>query len=353
MVNSSAERTSEPAANELSEALWRDTSYVEAIAPSTGTLPTTAHAPLGTARSQSLDGQWRFRLSDNVHADASAPVLPSTDVSDWNEIPVPGHWPMQGWGRPWYTNQFYPFPIDAPHVPDANPTGTYVLDFEAPVWDQSDTVLRFDGVDSIAQVWLNGEVVGVTRGSRLPQDFDVTDVLQDRNRLVVRVHQWSAMSYLEDQDMWWLPGIFRSVTLRELPVGRLGDVFVHADYDAATTAGHLSVQTSSDAVVTVPELGVSFAAAEGMHLPGVHPWSAESPKLYDVQIESAGERQSLRVGFRRLTVEDGLMTVNGRPLMLRGVNRHEFDTRTGRTMPFMLGPTAFRNSGAHGTVRSA
>lgn len=315
------------------ESAWSDVRYVEAIAPSQWTTPTSAHVAAGSARKLSLNGQWRFRFSGSIFDDASAPVLPDTDLSDWDTIAVPGHWPLQGWGTPWYTNQFYPFPIDAPHVPDDNPTGVYALDFDAPDWGRSTTVLRFDGVDSIAQVWLNGHLLGVTRGSRLPQDFDATRVLRrSSNRLYVRVHQWSAMSYLEDQDMWWLPGIFRDVTLVERPPRGIGDAFVHAEFDSSTGEGQLRVETVCDATVSVPELGIEFDSTGDARLPGIEPWSAETPRLYDVVLTSAGESRTLRVGFRTVAVRDGLLTVNGRPLMLRGVNRHEFDTRSGRTL---------------------
>ena len=132
---------------------------------------------------------------------------------------MPSHWVLTGdgaYGKPIYTNVIYPFPIDPPHVPDENPTGEYRRRFDRPDWAGSGeagprVLLRFDGVESVYRVWLNGTEVGVGKGSRLVQEFDVTELLVDgENVLVVRVHQWSSMSYIEDQDQWWLPGIFRS-----------------------------------------------------------------------------------------------------------------------------------------------
>jgi beta-galactosidase len=146
------------------------------------------------------------------------------------------------------------------------------------------------------------------------------------------VPQWSAGSYLEDQDMWWLSGIFREVRLLARPAGAIDDWFVHAGYDHRTGAGSLRVEASVPARVTVPELGVDVAAGETVRLPAVEPWSAESPRLYEGRLASAGERVALRIGFRAVAVTDGLLTVNGRRVLLRGANRHEFHPDRGRAV---------------------
>jgi beta-galactosidase len=138
-------------------------------------------------------------------------------------------------------------------------------------------VLRFEGVDSCCRVWLNGRELGSSTGSRLPVELDATAALQDGdNLLAVRVHQWSAGSYLEDQDMWWLSGIFREVRLLARPAGAIGDWFVHADYDHQTGAGTLRVDADVPAHLSLPELGVEVAAGETVRLPAVEPWSAET-----------------------------------------------------------------------------
>ena len=147
----------------------------------------------------------------------------------------------------------------------------------------------------------------------------------------MRVHQWSEGSYLEDQDMWWMSGIFRSVTLLARPADALDDVFVHAGYDHTTGTGTLRVDTDVPARVTVPELGIDVASGESVEVP-VEPWSAEVPRLYDAEVASAGERVRLRIGFRTVVVEDGLLKVNGRRILFRGVNRHEFDPDHGRAV---------------------
>ena len=248
---------------------------------------------------------------------------------------MPSHWQLHGYGAPAYTNVVYPFPVEPPHVPDENPTGDYRRRFVVPrEWAGTDAVLRFEGVDSCLRAWLNGVELGVSAGSRLPTEFDVGELLRpgEDNVLAVRVQQWSAGSYLEDQDMWWLSGIFRSVTLLARPRGALDDVFVHAGYDHTTGTGTLRVDTDAPARVTVPALGIDVAAGESVEVPAVEPWSAELPRLYDAEVASAGERVRLRIGFRSVAVEDGLLKVNGRRVLFRGVNRHEFDPDDGRAV---------------------
>jgi beta-galactosidase len=287
------------------------------------------------APSLDLSGAWRFRLSPRADAD-EAFADPGFDDRGWDSLPVPSHWQLHGHGAPAYTNVAYPFPVDPPHVPTENPTGDHRVGFRLPEgWDADRTVLRFEGVDSWCRVWVNGRELGTSSGSRLPVEFDATAALAapgEDNLLAVRVHQWSAGSYLEDQDMWWLSGIFREVRVLARPAGAIEDWFVHAGYDHRTGAGSLRVDTDVPARLTVPELGVDIGSGETVHLPAVAPWSAESPRLYDGELASAGERVGLRIGFRTVEVRDGLLTVNGRRVLLRGVNRHEFDPDLGRAV---------------------
>jgi beta-galactosidase len=260
---------------------------------------------------------------------------PAFDDHGWDRLPVPSHWQLHGHGAPAYTNVCYPFPVDPPRVPSDNPTGDHRVTFHLPPgWDAERTVLRFEGVDSWFRAWLNGQELGSSSGSRLPVEFDASAALRpgEANLLAVRVHQWSAGSYLEDQDMWWLSGIFREVRLLARPRGAIEDWFVHAGYDHSTGAGTLRVDSDVAARLTVPELGVDAAAGETVRLPAVEPWSAESPRLYDGRLASAGERVTLRIGFRTVAVGDGRLTVNGRPVLLRGVNRHEFHPDLGRAL---------------------
>ncbi|MFF0342380.1 glycoside hydrolase family 2 TIM barrel-domain containing protein [Kribbella sp. NPDC004875] len=303
--------------------------YWEDPGPGYGVLPARA-AVRSDAPRLSLNGQWRFRWAPTVADAADGFQAIDFDDSDWDWLPVPSSWPMHGHGSPAYTNQKYPFPVDPPYVPDENPTGDHRLAFELPASWTGSSVLRFDGVDSCARVWLNGVELGVTRGSRLPAEFAVGEVLRPgRNVLAVRVHQWSSGSYLEDQDMWWLPGIFRDVTLIARPVD--ADVFVHADY--VDGAGVLRVESIPGAVVRIPELGVEAPCGEPLTIPAVEPWSAEEPRLYDAVVELPGEQVSLRIGFRTVRIVDGVLRVNGRRIVFHGVNRHEHDPVFGRAVP--------------------
>ncbi|HET6749428.1 MAG TPA: glycoside hydrolase family 2 TIM barrel-domain containing protein [Actinomycetes bacterium] len=292
--------------------------------------------PASDAQVLDLSGSWRFRLSPRADAD-DAFADPGFDDAGWATLPVPSHWQLHGYGAPAYTNVVYPFPVDPPHVPTDNPTGDHRVGFRLPEdWAAERTVLRFEGVDSELRVWLNGRELGGSTGSRLPAEFDATAALEPPGRdnlLAVRVRQWSAASYLEDQDMWWLSGIFREVRLLARPAGAIDDWFVHAGYDHETGAGTLRVEASVPARLTVPELGVDVAAGDTVRLPAVEPWSAESPRLYDGQLASAGERVALRIGFRTVAVRDGLLTINGRRVLFRGANRHEFHPDRGRAVP--------------------
>jgi beta-galactosidase len=307
--------------------------YWENIQPGLGVSPARSWLRSDAGRLP-LTGTWSFRLSPRADMDTD---FASVDYAEtgWTRLAVPAHWQLAGHGRPAYTNVRYPFPVDPPRVPDENPTGDYRRVFRVPDdWPDAPIVLRFEGVDSCARVWLNGEELGVTSGSRLPSEFDVTSVVaRDRdNVLAVRVHQWSSGSYVEDQDMWWLSGIFREVNLLCRPVGGIDDVFVHSDYDHSTGTGTLRVDSSAAARVTVPELGLDFSTEELVEVGPVQPWSAEVPRLYDATLTSVGETVSLRIGFRRVAVIDGLFTVNGRRVLFQGVNRHEFDPDTGRAL---------------------
>jgi beta-galactosidase len=308
--------------------------YVEDVAPGSGALPPRAWYASSDAASLSLNGSWRLRVSATADAEDDSFAEPGFDSGDWAEVSVPGHWVLQGHGSPIYTNHLYPFPVDPPHVPTENPTGDHLHSFDLPSDWPSDggAVLRFDGVESCARVWLNGTDIGEFKGSRLPHEFAVGQLLKPAgNVLAVRVHQWSAGSYLEDQDQWWLPGIFRDVTLLHRPAGAVLDFFVHASYDHVTGEGTLRVDSDVDGRVTVPDLGVDVATGEPVTVP-VRPWTAETPQLYDGVLATEGERVPLRIGFRTVALDDGLIKVNGRPVLFKGVNRHEWHPEKGRSL---------------------
>lgn len=317
--------------------------YVSDTAPGRGALRPARSWLHSDAPSRSLNGSWRFRLSPTASV-AEDFAAEGFDDHGWDSIPVPSHWVLQGdgaYGRPIYTNVQFPFPIDPPHVPDDNPTGDYRRDFGIPAdWSDAErVVLRFDGVESLFKVWVNGVEIGSASGSRLAHEFDVTSSVRPGNNVVaVRVHQWSAASYVEDQDQWWLPGIFRDVTLLARPAGGIEDVWLRTGFDNGH--GHIDPEITADVAafpvtLRIPELDVekvwaTAADVAPLDIEGVKPWSAERPRLYDVAVSTAAESIALRLGFRTVEIHGGQFLVNGRRVVFHGVNRHEAEPQRGR-----------------------
>ena len=322
---------------------------------SRGSLPPRAH--LTSDRPElSLAGAWDFRWFPSASDAVSACPDPTAPDTAWpDRIPVPGHWVLEHldgdrrFGTPWYTNVVYPFPVDPPHVPDANPTGDHRTRFVladltgGARTDLRAVLLRFEGVESAFRVWVNGRWAGQAMGSRLTHEFDVTDLVRDgENTVVVRVHQFSAGSYLEDQDQWWLPGIFRDVRVLGEVHGGIDDVHLTADRDPATGEGVLGCRITAPAdafpvQVEIPELGLSTTVdgPDRVELPVgvVRAWTAEDPHLYDVALRAQGQLVTHRAGFRRVAIStDGVLQVDGAPVRFRGVNRHEFHPRRGRAV---------------------
>lgn len=295
--------------------------------------------------SMSLDGSWRFHLSPGPRFAPADAHTSGFDDAEWESIEVPSHWVLGGdadghRGYPIYTNVVFPIPLDPPHVPDENPTGDYRRHFQAPEWTDSNLVLRLDGVESRSIVTLNGHRVGTTAGSRLPTEFDVTNlVVPGDNVLHVQVFQWSANTYVEDQDQWWLPGIFGSVTLIGRPRGGISDHWLHCNLDPETSEGSIDVEigqgTSFPVRLEIPELGVDVTwnqpdEVAAVTVGTVRAWSPDSPTLYAAELSNAVDQVSVRLGFRRVEIKGRDWLVNGRRLRIRGVNRHEFHPEKGR-----------------------
>jgi len=275
-----------------------------------------------------LAGDWSFRLlpgAEPAGEDSDAFARPATDVGSWDHIPVPASWVLVGGGRygfPIYTNVQFPFPVDPPFVPDANPTGDYRRTVELAEGFGADArlVLRFDGVESAFRVWWNGHEVGVGKGSRLAHEFDVTEFASvGENVLAVRVHQWSDASYVEDQDQWWLPGIFRDVSLSALPLGGIDDVWLRTSWRDGRGWIDPEVRARPGAYpvrVEVPELGVDVqwadeASVAPIPLESVTPWSAESPRLYGATVSTSAEKIGWASAPSRSSATNCSRTVDG------------------------------------------
>jgi len=317
---------------------------------------------------QSLNGVWKFRY---VARPADRPVgfeRDDYDVSRWADIAVPGNWEVQGFGIPIYTNIPYPYPRNPPFVPwDDNPVGSYRRRFRVPeAWRAMRVVLHLGSVKSAAYVWVNGREVGYTEGSKTPAEFDVTGVLRPGdNTLALQVYRYSDGDYLEGQDYWKISGLERDVFLYAVPPVHIRDFFVHSGLDSNYRDGRLRLEVSVRNTLPDPAAGYALeiglldsagrpvpgpaltasmtlgAGAESTvvlrhDLPRVARWTAEIPNLYTLTLslrEPGGrvtEALAHRIGFRSVEVRGGLLRVNGAPIMLRGVNRHEHDPRTGR-----------------------
>lgn len=321
-----------------------------------------------------LNGTWKFRLFDNPDA-APAFFVPGFAVDSWSDLPVPSNWQLHGFDRPIYTNILYPFPCDPPLAPTANPTGCYVTTFEIPAdWEDRDIFLNFDSVDSVFYLWLNGHEVGFSSDSRLPAEFNITPYLQaGTNQLAVKVLRIAAATYLEDQDFWQMSGIQRDVTLIAKPRVHLHDFTIRTRFsdrqyrDAILDVTACCSQCEErdgwtvslelfddkghavlDNLLCDPVSGVaqpyatdkpdSFCARFTTTVKAPHHWNAETPVLYTAVLTLrdkegvAVDAESARVGFRQVEIRDGLLLLNGRRLVIRGVNQHEHHPRSGRVL---------------------
>ena len=325
----------------------------------------------------SLNGSWKFNFVENPSLAPSISGQPDTD--NWDDIEVPSNWELQGYGIAIYTNTRYPFvPVDPPYVPDDNnPVGSYFHTFKVPSeWKDMNVILHLGGVSSAFYLWVNGNKVGYSQGSRLPAEFDITDFLvPGENTLAVQVYRWSDGSYLEDQDHWRLSGIYRNVMLLAEPKVSISDFFVQTKLDSDYKNASLMVRpeirnTSGESVEeyqieaqlydrdgnrifekpltrSVRDLlrqrypqrdHLDFAFLRGaVNEPDL--WSAELPNLYSLVLSLKDgngkiiECRSTRVGFRDVaTSEKGQLLVNGTPVLLNGVNRHDHDHIRGKSV---------------------
>ena len=341
----------------------------------------------------SLDGEWRFGLFPSPSEAPDGFQRPGFDDAGFDNIRIPSNWQCQGqWDRPHYTNFEYPFEVDPPRVPRDNPTGCYRVGFEVPRgWSKGRVVLRFGGVDSAFYCWLNGSLLGYAQDSKLPSEFDASAALRHdgANVLAVLVLKWCDGTYLEDQDHWWLSGIFRGVTLYTKPTPSLFDYSVRTPLDFDESGGLKSASMEVDAVVHAGvaheitgrslKLSLHEVSARGEvspspvaspkptpfvagkwrpHVAGLPSvaavgrasaregglegkillWSAETPRVYVLVLELVGESgecedcESCLVGFRASRLKGGRLLVNERPVKMRGVNRHEHDPRSGKAI---------------------
>ena len=315
-----------------------------------------------------LCGDWDF-LTACGPAEAEA-LIAETDL-DWQSIRVPGHPEFQGFGVPHYTNITMPFPEEPPTVPPNNPTGIYRKKIQVPSdWSGLRIVLHFGSAESFLAVWVDGQPVGMGKGSRLPSEFDITPFATPGKTIEIRalVAKWSDACFIEDQDMWWLSGLPRRVALLAMPAVHAADVFVRSHLNA-DGSGRLSAEVTVSPPAEIPNsAGVELqlfdpsgqpvfkaplqAEAKWTREPNQHfrgmarfdqdiaqvdPWNHESPTLYTALVTvrhgDSVSNSAIKTGFRRFEVRDGAFLVNGRRVLFCGVNRHGFDPVHGRAVP--------------------
>ena len=330
------------------------------------TEPPRAHfVPVAGGEFLSLNGDWKFRYSDSPGQRPVEFHQPGYDTGAWDTIPVPSNWERHGHGYPIYINVPYPFEIDEPNVPtEKNPVGSYLRHFAIPdSWSGLDVFLQFGGVSSAFYVWINGEYVGYSEGSKTPSEFNVTPFVRPGdNAIAVEVYRWSTGSYLEDQDFWSLSGIQRGVSLYARPRQRLRDFFVHTGLTNGYADGDFRLEvelynaTKRPAAVSfharvLDEDGTLFDDSRdvilrpgdneiemGQVLPSVRRWSAEIPNLYtlvmDLKNESGEVLETItrEIGFRSVEIRNGRFMVNGEMVKLKGTNLHEHHDVTGHVI---------------------
>ncbi len=320
----------------------------------------------------SLNGAWRFHLCARPEDAPEGFSDPAHDDAGWATLEVPGNWTRQGYDHPHYTNIQMPFPGAPPAVPEANPTGIYRRTFALPeAWRGRRVVVRFGGAESVLLVWLNGHPLGLSKDSRLPAEFDLTDALTDGdNCLVAMVIRWSDATYIEDQDHWFMAGLHRDVDLFSTAPAHIADVHALAGLDpdcidgtldlrveiggAATAAGELHVEIELDAPngrpalpaplrAPVPASGHAYGwkgawAEFDVRVRKASAWSAEAPHRYRLVVslvDAQGhciEAVALWIGFRRVEVRDRALLINGKPVLIKGVNRHDHDAVRGKAV---------------------
>ncbi|RED96556.1 glycoside hydrolase family 2 TIM barrel-domain containing protein [Marinoscillum furvescens] len=329
------------------------------------------------SRMRSLNGDWYFHFAEKPSEKPEDFHQPDFNFKSWKTIEVPSSWEMKGYGTPIYTNSTYPFSPNPPYIDRDNPVGSYVREFEVPAaWSDQEIILHFGGVSSAMYVWVNGEFVGYSQDSRLPAEFNITShVSPGKNTVAVQVFRWSDGSYLEDQDHWRMSGIHREVMLLAQPKVAINDFFVRTKLSEPYTDALLMIRPeisiaedlnaqdytvaaqlydANDEPVLAKQLSLGVNKITNEYYPqrenvyfglletelkNITTWNDENPYLYTLVLTltdkdgNTVEARSTRVGFRDVRFADsGAMLINGVPVKIKGVNRHDHSHTGGKTM---------------------
>lgn len=312
--------------------------------------------PIYTHNYKCLNGSWNFCfLAAPEYSPLNFEQI-NYDCSDWDSVEVPSNWQMSGYGNMHYSDLWYNFPIRPPYVPSNNPTGIYKRKFNLDKsWLDEEVIIRLHGVDSAFHIWVNGLEVGYSKGARMTSEFDLTKYVKDgENDITIRVYQWSDGTYLEDQDMWWLSGIFRDVELFKQPTKGIEDFKVDTLLSDDFSEGTLSIdgflrEESNELSISYEllnekdksvlnghqKIGKEFKIENTVNNPTL--WSAETPYLYTLLLYIYDNNELVevvpqKVGFRQITIEGNTFKINGVAIQLKGVNRHDYHPDTGRVV---------------------
>ncbi len=293
-------------------------------------------------RFQLLNGDWRFSFYASIYELKDAFYETDFDISSFDCIKVPGTWQMAGYDTHQYTNIRYPFPFDPPYVPQDNPCGAYIKDFDYQRDESAPTAfLNFEGVDSCFYVWLNGTYIGYSQVSHSTSEFDVSSaIVEGKNRLAVLVLKWCDGSYLEDQDKFRMSGIFRDVYLLKRPLKTIRDYFVKTALENGTAKLAVELKYFQEQIPVTVSLydaenrlvdtkKLQRAETVLLHIPKPILWNTEAPYLYTLVLETENEVITEHIGLREIKISQNTVYFNGKRLIFRGVNRHDSDPVTG------------------------
>jgi len=321
----------------------------------------------------SLNGDWKFKYYPNPEVVPQKVFAEKHADSKWDTLPVPSNWTLHGYGHPHYTNVMMPFRHMPPNVPEENPTGVYRRSFDLPkAWNNKRIVIHFGGAESILAVYLNGKFVGLSKDTRLPSEFDITDLVKSgTNTLATSVIKWSDASFVEDQDQWWMGGMYRDVFIyAQEKQGYIKDIFVKGLLDEQCVNGTFDLTVHADlseALTPIAQLAVTVLDPQGKSVfkkpilenlrqwPVSHriaqkhfkvervikkpkQWSSEVPNRYTLVVSLLDDKgktlesTSTKFGFRRVEIKDRKLLINGKAVYMKGVNRHDWDDTTGKTI---------------------
>jgi beta-galactosidase len=305
-----------------------------------------------------LNGTWKFHYANSLNQIISGFEKNDYDCSEWDDIQVPGHIQLQGYGTPMYVNQVYPWSgkeqLLPGKIPNWNPVGSYVTNFDSSILkENTDTRIVFHGVESGMALWINGSFVGYCEDSFTPSSFDITKyIIEGNNKVAVNVYRFTSGSWLEDQDFWRFSGIFRDVELVSIPCVHINDLKIiqdTTDLDNPIVSVYTEI-IGSDYQMTMKLLDPNenlLETKESNHhnmfftINDPMLWSAEKPYLYQLEIELKKDNQVVeyvkeKIGIRRFELKDGIMYLNQKRIVFHGVDRHEFCCESGRVVSYDL-----------------